>query len=306
MRRTLDKLGREKFSPYPLSRIEMTPNARQLRWLQFINLHGPLSSHYLYELTKDVGTNFDNNSRYLKALFRGGYVYKPIQQRSTEYPDGHFHIYELTPKGEQYLRSKGLWIDAIRPTGKWVHQFFVSSITATIDIMCQREGYRYIPPHEYLNGQPMKVDTRFSWQGRPIEKPLVPDAVFAIDYGGGKFIAYALEADRNTEPNVSKTPNRKSDLRSLLQYQELIGKKLYKTAYKREALMMLLYVTVNPGHAENFLKLAGDTLGTPAWLAVGIEDAFAEPFYPPKLLTHLFDEPLARAGREPWTIKLST
>lgn len=304
MRYTHDTLGRVKYTPHTQNPIkDFMPNKRHIQWMQFLNLHGCLPSEYLYEYTREEMGNKHNFREAIKKLYDGGMIYKPKGQRATEYPDRYFHCYDLTEKGKQYLKDNGLWVEALRPTGNWVHQLFISCITATVHIMCIRSGYRYIPPHEYLNGKPMKYDVLFDWDDGPHTVSLGPDAVFAIDYGDKSFIAYALEADRNTEPSEAKSWKRKSDLRTVRQYGNFISKRMYKKAYGREAMMMLLYVTVGETHAQNFLDIVARELGSPPYVTVGVEDAFRTPFYPPKLLTHLFEEPLLRAGREGWTLK---
>ena len=179
----------------------------------------------------------------------------------------------------------------------------VAYITGTIDTMCRRSGYRYVPPHEYLDGQPMKTEVPFQWSDGKHSCALVPDAVFAIDYGKRSYIAYALEADRNTEPVAAKRWQRKSDLRTLRQYRNFIGQQQYRKAYGRKAKMMLLYITVSQGHATTLLDLVKQELGSPAYLAVGVMEAFRTPFQPPRMPRFLFDEPLMRVGREDWVIK---
>lgn len=277
-----------------------------MKWMQFINLHGALSSHYLKEWTIDEAKS-DHFSDQIKKLFRGGYVYRPVAQRLTEYPDGKFHVYDLTPEGEQYLKDNGLWVDSLRPRSyapdKWVHQFMISCVTASMHIMCKRNGYRYIPPHEYLQGKNLAQSVGFMWDGEPKDKILKPDSVFAIDYGNESYITYFVEADRSTEPNITKSPDRKSDKRSILQYQQFVGKKQYQKAYDRKSMACVLFVTVTEGHAKNFLENVQKEIGACDWMLVGVENAFETPYYPPKVLTHLFDEPLQRAGRDGFTIK---
>lgn len=307
MRRDTDTLGRRKFASHTTKPISsFKPRPRHGEWMQFLNLHGPLSSEYLFQLTYGQATNRDNFNKQILELFDGQMVYKPIQQRATD-PDtrnGHFHVYDLTEKGKAYLKTEGLSVDTLRPNGNdWVHQFMTSSITATIDIMCRRTGYRYIPPHEYLNraGTARIENAPFVFDGIRRERSLSPDAVFAIDYGGS-FIAYALEADRDTECGETADWRRKSFKRSVLQYREVIGRKLYRNAYKREAMMMLLYVTVNQGNAESALRIIDEQIGPCPYIAVGVEHAFETPFYPPKLMAQLFEGSLARAGKQPWVM----
>lgn len=290
--------------PAPAERIDIRPTERQTRWLRFLNLHGPLPSQYLFDLEGEKTESQRRSAQHqLTRLWRGGFICRPRAQRETDNSNYNHYVYDLTEEGRRYLEEIRAWVDACRPSGNFVHQLFIASVTATIDIMCQREGYRYIPPHEYLDGRRATVEVPFEWNGTRQKLPMAPDAVFAIDYGDSSFIAFALEADRNTEPNVSTLPTRKSDLRTIRQYGSFIGRKLYREAYGREAMMVLLYVTVNAGHATNFLRMVGDELGSPSYIAASVVSDFARPFKPPLLLKHLFEGPLLRVGREPFTIR---
>jgi hypothetical protein len=182
-----------------------------------------------------------------------------------------------------------------------------STITGTAEIFCKRNGYKFIPAHEYLNGLPIGVpDVPFTWGKVEKKGKLRPDSVFAIDYGNNSIITYFLENDRNTETVRATDPDQKSDLRSIRQYRNFIGGELYKDAYKRKSKAVLLYITVNAGHAQNVYELIGEEMGKCSYIAIGWEEAFEAPFHPPKLPLHLFEGPLPRAGLPPWTIKKET
>jgi len=300
-----DSRGRRRFASHA-GRIAAgyRPDEAERQWLTFLNVHGLASSDTLFELTRSMTgvRNRHNCSERLLRLWEAGILFKPIGQRATANADANFHVYDLAERGRMFLAREGLWVEALRPSGNFAHQLMVATITATIDIGCRRAGYQYVPPHEYLAGKRLKANVPFDWDdGRHI-CPLVPDTVFAIDYGNRSFIAYALEADRNTEPLRASSWQRKSDLRMLRQYRNFIGGKQYRQAYGRVANMMLLYVTVSEGHARTFLDLVGEELGAPACVAVGVLESFATPFRPPRLPMHLFDQPLRRAGKEGWRI----
>lgn len=296
---TTQSLGRGPFKervPAYL-KINREPNARHIRFMQHINLHGPLSSFLLYEHCGPK--SYEGFKDAIKALWRMGYVYRPVAQTETINANYNPYVYDLTDKGKLWLQENGYWIEAHRPSGNFIHQLMTASVTATIHTMCEREGYRFIPAHEYLGDRPMKVDTSFEWEGRMKTMPLVPDSLFAIDYGNS-FVAYALEADRNTEPITSNKPDRKSDERTIKQYDTFIGTEQYKKDYGRNAPMVLLFVTVNATRAQSFLNLYDKPC---RYAAAGVVKDFAKPFKPTGLLTHLFNGPLARAGKEPWYIK---
>ncbi len=288
--------------------------------MQFLNLHGCLPTSYLFGLEQSEPLRDDNGDlpahylSYIRAaqhqllrLWRAGFICRPIQQRATDNANYHEYVYDLTEKGRAYLVDDGLWLDSIRPTGPWVHQLFVSCVTASIDLLCRRDGYRYVPPHEYLAGKSMKVDVPFRWKdGRVHTQPLCPDAVFAIDYGKNRYIAFALEADRNTETAVSKkrrSPTVKTHERTIRQYAGLIGGKLYKKAYAREAHMVLLFITVSPGKARKFADLVGPAIGACSYIAAGHVEEMGIPFKPPPILEDIWSGDLLRFGKEPFVMK---
>lgn len=137
---------------------------------------------------------------------------------------------------------------------------------------------------------------RFFWKGKRHECALIPDSLFAIKYDKG-FIAYAVEADRNTEPNDPATPHRKSARRNIKQYAEFVGKKRYKKCYGLNCPMVVLNISVSHDHNHRLLAMVDEEIGKCSYLAFGVAQEFATPFRPPgELLTHVFDEPLERNG----------
>ncbi len=230
-------------------------------------------------------------------------IYRPRQQRETENADGNYHIYALAKKGVDHLKEEGLWADAHKPTGGWVHQYMVSCITASIHIICNREGYRFIPGHEIT--QSLNAEAPFTWKGKEYRYNIIPDALFAIQYPSG-FIAYTLEADRGTEPNNAPSPYRKSIRRNIKQYTHLVGTEAYKSAYGLNCPLIVLNVMVSQRRIEHALKIVDQEIGECPYLAFGLAPGFKTPFKPPdRLLENLFIEPLQRSGSKPWTIKRS-
>lgn len=294
-----------KERPDPADRIVLKPTERQIRWMRFLNLHGALPSQYLFDLEgeKNVAERRAAQKQ-LQRLWLGGFINRPRRLWETANANYNHYCYDLTEQGKQFLRDRELWVDAARPTGNAVHQLFVSTVTATMDIMCQRAGYRFIPQHEYLAGKPATVQVPFAWNDRRYTLPLAPDALFAIDYGGDSYLAFALEADRDTETSraTSTSPERKSDLRTIRQYAAFIDQKLYKRAYDREAQMVMLFITVTETKVARFLKLLAEE-GSSRYVAVGLVSEFDRPFKPPVLLKHLFEGELLRADAKPFTIK---
>ena len=166
-----DTLGRATFhhiAPQP----DVRPTQREIRWLKHIERHGPQSSQFLYELTKDTHRCKDTALRQMQKLRAGGYLTLPRQQRATERAEFNPYIYDLTRKARDYLLDLGIAEPTVRPTGHWWHGYAVSQVTSSIDIAAMRKGIRYIPAHDILaiNGVDLAV---------PIGRAkLIPDQLF--------------------------------------------------------------------------------------------------------------------------------
>ncbi len=297
------RLGRPFFRPAPEKTIkDFVPSKRHISWMKFLNLHGPQSSIYLHEYTAQTHKDYDSTKHALLKLWKGGMVFRPKQQTLTSNSDYHHLVYDLTDKGKKYLQDNGGWVDALRPTGPWVHQFMTSTLTATVHIMCERNGYKFIAGHEILKGKPLHAEIPFIWtNGNTYAKNLTPDSLFAIDYGGS-YLAYALEADRNNEANDPDTPHRKSARRNARQYQNFHKK--YKEYYGLNCPLVILTVTTSKKHIDNVLDIIQEDIGACTYQAIGHAPDFGDYWKPPKLMSHLFDGGLKRAGKPDFSIKM--
>lgn len=275
-----DKIGRATFHHIDPQRVARLTN-REVRWIKHIERHGPQSSLYLYELTKDTHRCKDTALRQLQKLRAGGYLRLPRQQRATEHANFNTFIYDLTPKSWEYLIERGMVDPTIKPHGHWVHAYMTSCITSSIDIAAARDGVRYIPAHKILEikGAPLAI----SIDGQK----LIPDQLFALDYGGG-FRAFALEADRGTEPKTT-TAKRKSYEKSIDLYRKLIERQIYKTHYGLNASLLVLWVFSSRSNEARFLELLE---GQPEhmrqhFLTQSVE-GFHGAFRPPYLIDDLY------------------
>lgn len=297
--KTRDRLGRRLFSSHTrhLNR-DFQADARQIRWMQFLNLHGFASSNYLHQYTAATHKCRQTSARMLRQLFDGGLIYRPERQRETEGADGQHHVYALTERGAQFLKREGLWQNAIRPTGPWVHQYMIACITASIHIMCDQAGRRFIPGHEISSN--LAVDIPFSWGNGRHSCQLIPDSLFAIQYEKG-FIAYLVEADRNTEPNDPKTPHRKSARRMVKQYGEFIGTKRYRQDYGLNCPLIVLNVSVSEDHVSRVMRIVDEEIGACRYFAFAAAPEFRTPFRVPRsILANLASA--QRTGFDPFSI----
>ena len=204
-----DKIGRATFHRIAPQRVTNLTN-REVRWIKHIECHGPQSSTYLYELTRDTHRCKDTALRQMQKLRAAGCLNLPRQQRATEHANFNAFVYDLTSKAREYLFDKGIAETTVAPRGHWVHGYMTSCVTSSIDIAAARDGVQYIPGDKVLaiRDAPLAI---------PIDgQKLIPDQLFALDYGGS-FRAFVLEVDRGTEPKTTTT-KRKS-------YEESIDRK---------------------------------------------------------------------------------
>lgn len=223
------------------------PTERELRWFKHIACHGPQSSQYLYELTRDTHSCKDTALRQLRKLRAAGFLYLPQQQRATEKADFKPYIYDLTKGGAAILKEQGQLEACVRPTGHWWHGYAVSCVTSSIEIWAARQSIRYIPTHIILERKNASLAI-------PLAKgKVIPDQLFALDYGG-LYRAFALEVDRGTEPIMSSS-ERKSLARSMDQYAKIIETEMYKSHYGLKTNLLVLWVFTKATRQAQFLKL---------------------------------------------------
>jgi len=283
-----DSLGRATFH-HIAPQASVRPTRRELRWLKHIERHGPQSSVYLYELTKDTHRCKDTALRQMQKLRAGGYLMLPRQQRATEHADFNPYIYDLTKQAKDHLFDLGMSEPTVRPTGHWGHGYMTSCVTGSIDIMAAREGVRYIPAHDILAIKNASLAI-------PIGVcKLIPDQLFALDYGGS-FRVLALEVDRGTEPKTSTTA-RKSYESSIEMYRVLIEREIYKAHYGLKANLLVLWVFSSRSNEARFLQMVKERAGgaVPAFLTQTIEGS-QEGARSPLPLDHLYSLSWDRAS----------
>lgn len=226
---------------------QLRPTARDLIWLSHIQLHGPQSSRYLFELTKHSHKCLDTSLRRLHHLRLAGLLALPQQQQQTINANFKPHVYDVTTNGRKLLLDYGMLEDTVQPTGHWWHGYLTSCITSSIEISARAHGIGFIPAHRIL----AKKDSSLAI---PLgNSKLIPDQLFALKYKTG-FRAFALEVDRGTEPKMSST-RRKSYARSLGLYEKLLSAEAYRDHYGLNANLLVLWVFNRPNNEAQFLEL---------------------------------------------------
>jgi hypothetical protein len=277
-----DKIGRATFDHIAPQRVTRLTN-REIRWLKHIERHGPQSSHYLYELTKDTHSCKDTALRQMQKLRAGRYLNLPRQQRATEHANFNAFIYDLTPRAKEYLFDNNLAKSTITPRGHWVHSYMTSCVTSSIDIVATWDGVLYIPAHKILAIKKVPLAI-------PIDRQkLIPDQLFALDYGGS-FRVFALEVDRGTEPKMTRA-KRKSYSNSIDLYRKLIERQSHKSHYGLKAPLLVLWVFSSRTNEMRFLEMLEDLpeMVRGHFLTQRVE-GFHGGLRPPKMLKNLYQK----------------
>ena len=231
----------------PHIRMDVRPTTREMRWFAHIDRHGPQSSEFLCELTRDTHRCKDTSLRRLKVLREAGYLRLPPQQRQIAKADFNPYVYDLTKLAWDILADHQILERHCRPTGHWWHGFWVSAISSAIEITSTRAGLTYIPAAQILaiKGTSMAIPVTGT--------KLIPDQLFAIRYADG-YRAFALEVDRGTEP-VRSGAARKSLKRSVEQYHNVLDNQLHKQHYGLKSNLAVLWYFNSQRRKQQFAEL---------------------------------------------------
>lgn len=251
----------------PHIRLDVRPTARELRWFAHIDRHGPQSSEFLFELTRDTHRCRDTSLRRLQALREAGYLHLPPQQRQIAKADFNPYVYDLTKLGWAVLATHHELERQCRPTGHWWHGYWVSAVTSAIEITTRRAGLTYIPAARILAINGVEL-------GIPLGRTkLIPDQLFAVQYPDG-FRTFALEVDRGTEP-LRSSASRKSLERSVAQYRSVLDDHIYQSHYGLKSKLTVLWLFNSAMRMKQFQRflptaeqrvlLASVSTNTPKW-----------------------------------------
>ena len=265
-----DTLSRRK-RLHPVSTGKrVTPQDRDLLWFAKLKEHGPLPTSFLLQYCAPLRGSEKRSRERLTDLFNedntpddGPYMLRPPQQFRTLDSRYNQLVYDLAPAAERALVRHGLSpSSANRRSGPWLHSFMVSCVTASIELATlERADINYIPQSEILARAKaeLRYPTRFLDPStkRLIEKDLLPDALFGLEYltdAGSRYRFFAVEADRATEPATTTNFNRKSCLRNLLQYEKYVGGG-YRRHLSLSAPLLVLNVVTNPARMRQCIDL---------------------------------------------------
>ena len=315
-----DAIHRRKRTRPQSTSKRVTPQERDLLWLQKIHEHGPLATSFLHGFSRHLRSSEKRAKERLTDLFNedntphgGPYLARPHQQFRTLDSRYNELVYDLTPAAIAALKDNGIWSNfATSHTGPWVHRFMVASITASIELATLvRDDVAYIPQSAILAraGAQLRYPTTIidPATDKPVTKDLMPDALFGLEYqstGKRSYRFFVLEADRGTEPTTSHNFARKSHLRNVLQYHAYIGGGAYKQHLNLTAPLLLLTVSSDEAKLRKMMRVTADTTGDSgdAYMLFQHAPVFGPVFKPPKPSTEFLSGEWWRAGLSPFLI----
>lgn len=261
-------------------RIELTD--RDFAIFQLLCRYRYLRSTHLFAL---VGGK--SQKRFIERLghlyHEGGFLLRPGQQWHALNARYSPVVYELGPAGQRALAERGLFVDEaggavsrsfLGAGRQYLHELLLCDLMASIEIGIRvTPRLRLISWREILASAKMPEDIRVSRNPLSVpvsvsytcprsrrtyrsDRPLVPDAVFGIEYTIGeqrRFRFFAVEADRTTEPISRGNLTQTSYLRKMLQYQEVVTRSLYKEHWGLPNLLVL-NVTISRTHQHNTMR----------------------------------------------------
>jgi hypothetical protein len=310
---THDAIGRRHREKPQASGKRITPTERDILWFEKLHRHGPLATPYLLAYSKLVRRSDTRAKDRLTDLFNedatphgGTYLTRPWQQFETLDARYHDLVYDLTDRARALLAQDGARYEYTpHASGSWKHRFMTAAITASIELATLKtDNVRYIFQDEILSraNTALSFPVSITLNGQTSTKQLIPDGLFGLEYQDGDkryYRFFLIEADRSTEPGMASTLGRKSYVRTILQYQQFVGRGLYKDALNLSAGLLALHVTTSELRLRNLLDLTAKHSGSGSnnYMLYRAAPEFGKYFTTPDVLYTLFTDPWHRAGK---------
>ncbi|MEJ0019691.1 MAG: hypothetical protein WDN25_24685 [Acetobacteraceae bacterium] len=297
----------------------VTPTERDLAWFKALQRHGSLPSSFLLAFTRHLCRSETRALERLGDLYHesntphgGPYLNRPAQQWSA-ISKFQRAVYDLAPAAEQALDELGIR-KGTGPEdvgGLYRHRLMVACVTASIELAVKKNpSLRYISQAEILARSPHKtvvIPCSVSYTNprtgkrQMLEKPLVPDAIFGLEYAaeaGRRYRFFMVEADRNHEPVIRADLRETSYLRKVLQYRQVIGRGIYREHFGMKSPMLLLTITTNARHMSNIQKMTAEVFGRAGcpYLLFATLPAFGDSLCVPSPCDQLSAAPWQRTG----------
>ena len=210
---------------------------RHLEILRLLHRYRFLDSSHLYALMGSRNTNV--RSALTDLFHEHGLVNRLPQRAFMRDPLYDPEIYELSEHGAALVaqQAEGMlpatWLREARYGAKSlaVHNLTICHVLAAIEAAAAAATLRFITWAEILARAPkatqntrhpfaIPVSISHTFPGGKVQRsdmPVIPDAMFGLQYPGGTYRCFALEIDRATMPLTRSNLDETSYLRKLLQ-----------------------------------------------------------------------------------------
>lgn len=296
--------------PNPVvARLQLTQ--RDFLLFEAINRHGPLPSHYLFELTKHQARSFKHLQYRLTELYNGDqrapYLLRPEQQHAGYEARYQHLVYDLAPRAKKAIAERGtLGRFSPRRTDPFLHQLMGACVAASFEITAPKKGLRYISREEILSHPRCPDATKDMANPMAIplfvqgpEKAVVPDDLFGLEYPGSGFRFFAVEIDRNTESIKRRDQSQNSFGKKINGYLDILKNQTFRSHWGLPNLHVLT-ITTNTTHGLNILQQVKKH-NQPRFderFAMACEPSFGSNWRVPRnVLSHLLEQPWATVGR---------
>jgi hypothetical protein len=259
---------------------------RHLQILGLLQRYRFLDANHIYAL---LGSRNSNVRGALSDLFHEHGLLDRLPQRAfMRDPLYDPEIYELSDDGAMLIAQQtetmepATWLKQGRYGAKTLaaHNLTICHAVASIEAAATAAGLRFITCTEILARapkatqeakQPFAIPVSIShlFPGGKVQRsdsPVIPDAVFGLQYPNGSYRCFALEIDRATMPLTRSNLDETSYLRKLLQYREVLSRGAYRPHFgMTETPMLLLTITTNARHLDGIKALLHNLAGDKQW-----------------------------------------
>ena len=227
-------------------RFAMLITPRDIETFTALNRHRYLRANFIHRL---VGGSKQNVCRRLGILFKAGYLSRPPQQLQSFNARYAPRVYELTPKSRAVLQQHGVAVREWHGEIQFWHRLMIADIVSSFEVLAKINGLPFKDQWDILANKPMTLTASIEWGKLKSDKPIEPDALFAV---GNTYLL--LEADRGTESVERSNLHQASYLRKLLCYRDVLTKHTAQHEWEIPDPIVLT-VTTKATALANILKL---------------------------------------------------
>ncbi len=204
----------------------------------------------------------DANTGYFRSRYRDYFDNEYTEELEYILDYYQSNLIKLAKKGHAALEQEGLreegYDRAVKISGskgggrrQLNHSVLISDIIASVKLSCEKNGYTYIPPHEFLD-----MSKNFPFRVTLSEGFVEPDYIFGVRTPNGTTF-FSIEADTG-DMGITKF------LEKIPRYKRMYAEHAYKTLNERQLPNMItVVVTSSEERIKKMCGRMGDTGNNP-------------------------------------------